>query len=188
MNPTDSHIIQLLQAGDKSAMGLIYDKWADPLYGIIFNICKDDGVSKDVLQDTFLKVWQKADTYNPERSKLFTWIYQIARNKAIDAYRKSSNNRAVNIQNAVSIVSNNKGDDVLYHSELNSHISKLEPKYQQVLQALFYEGMTQMEMSENTGIAIGTIKSRLRIALRELRTIYKEPSIIVWIIIMVYGA
>lgn len=184
---SESYIIQLLQSGDKKAIAYIYDKWADPLYGVIYNICKNEDVAKDVLQDTFVKVWDKADTYDPKKAKLFTWIYQIARNKSIDAYRKRKKTRTENIQKAEFIVSNTKSDQRLYHSELSKYILKLDPKYQDVLQGLFFEGLTQIEMSEKTGIALGTIKTRLRIALRELREIYNEPSIIITLISLLYG-
>ena len=184
---SEAYIIQLLKAEDKKAMACIYDKWADPLYGVIINICKDENIAKDVLQDTFLKVWEKSALYDAKKAKLFTWIYQIARNKAIDAYRKIKKSQTENIQKANLIVSNVQTDQKLYHSELNAYISKLEPKYQQILQSLFFDGLTHNEMSEKTGIALGTIKSRLRIALRELREIYKEPLIVVLIISWLYG-
>lgn len=187
MEQSESHITQLLQAGDKKAIAYIYDKWADPLYGVIYNICKDEAIAKDVLQDTFLKVWEKAHTYDADKAKLFTWIYQIARNKAIDAYRKIKKSNTENIQKANLIVSNMKSDQKLYHSELEKHISMLESKYQQVLQSLFFEGLTHIEMSEKTGIALGTIKTRLRIALRKLREIYNVPSIAVILISVLYG-
>ena len=74
-----------------------------------------------------------------------------------------------------------------HHSELNSHVSRLDSKYQEVLQALFFEGLTQAEMSKKTGIALGTIKTRLRIALRELREIYNKPSIVILIVSLFYG-
>ena len=187
MAQSEAHIIQLLKEGDKKAIAYIYDKCADPLYGVIYNICKDEGIAKDVLQDTFLKVWEKADTYDAKKAKLFTWIYQIARNKAIDAYRKTQKSRTENIQKANLIVSNMKSDQKLYHSELEKHISMLESKYQQVLQSLFFEGLTHIEMSEKTGIALGTIKTRLRIALRKLREIYNVPMIVIISISLLYG-
>lgn len=187
MTQTDSYITQLLLSGDKRAIAYIYDKWAEPLFGVIYHICKDEAIAQDVLQDTFMKVWEKSETYDPKKSKLFTWIYQIARNKAIDAYRKTKKSRTENIQKADIVVSSIKSDQKLYHSELNKHISMLDSKYQEVLQSLFFDGMTQIEMSENTGIALGTIKTRLRIALRELREIYNEPSIVILILSVLYG-
>ncbi|MEM9545736.1 MAG: sigma-70 family RNA polymerase sigma factor [Bacteroidota bacterium] len=187
MAQSESYITQLLQTGDKKAIAYIYDKWADPLYGVIFNICKNEDIAKDVLQDTFVKVWEKSSSYDSKKSKLFTWIYQIARNKAIDAYRKSKKSETENIQKADIIVSPIGSDRELYHSELNKYVSKLDTKYQQVLQALFFEGMTQAEMSEKTGIALGTIKTRLRIALRELREIYNKPSIVALLVSLLYG-
>ena len=187
MAQSESYITELLRSGDKKAMAYIYDKWADPLYGVIFNICKDEEVAKDVLQDTFVKIWEKSDSYDPAKSKLFTWIYQIARNKAIDAYRKTKKRETEKIQKADTAVSHMKSDKSLYHSELNRYIGRLDIKYQEVLQALFFEGMTQAEMSEKTGIALGTIKTRLRIALRELREVYNEPSIVILILSLLYG-
>ena len=129
-------------------MSILYDKWAEPLYGVIYNICKEEGLAQDVLQDTFIKVWEKSSSYDPTKAKLFTWIYQIARNKAIDAYRSRKKRPTENIQTANFTVSDIQSDRKLYHSELGEHISMLDQKYQDVLKALFFEGMTQVEMSE----------------------------------------
>ena len=187
MSHSEAYITELLLAGDKKAIAYIYDKWADPLYGVIYNICKNEDVARDVLQETFLKVWEKSSTYDSKKAKLFTWIYQIARNKAIDVYRKNQKFNTENIQKANLVVSQVKSDQRLYHSELEEHISRLEPKYQEVLRSLFFDGMTQVEMSKETGIALGTIKTRLRIALRELRQIYSIASVVVSIICLLYG-
>lgn len=168
-------------------MELIYDRWSGPIYGLALSICKEETMAQDVLQETFLKVWSVADKYDPSKAKLFTWIYQIARHKSIDALRSSKSKRIENIQSASSVVSSEDSGVLLAKNELTSHIAKLDPKYRAVLQSLYFEGMTQQEMSDETGIALGTIKSRLRIALRELRAIYQEPILIFMLIRMIYA-
>jgi len=180
---TEAHIIVLLQERNKEAIALMYDKWADALFGVINNICKDENAAKDILQDTFIKVWEKGHQYDPKKAKLFTWIYQIARNKAIDHYRKYKKSQTQEIHFANTIVSRLESDQGLYNSELEKNINKLEPKYQDVLRAFYYEGLTHVEMSKETGIALGTIKTRLRIALRELREFYNEPLLIIALLI-----
>ena len=183
MQKTEAHIIILLQEKDKKAISMIYDKWAEPLFGMINNICKNEAISKDVLQDTFIKVWEKSESYDPKKAKLFTWIYQIARNKAIDAYRKISKSNTDEIHFADSIVSKVESDTHLYNSELNSKIKKLDNKYQEVLKGIYFQGMTHVEMSDQSGIPIGTIKSRLRIGLRKLREMYIETTSIITLLI-----
>ena len=187
MDSNEKHIIKLLQSKDSKSIELIYDQWGAALYGLILRIVKNETLAQDVLQDVMVKIWKNSHQYRPEKSKLFTWIYQITRNSSIDAYRKFSKRSTENIQSAHQFVSSLESDSILRSNELKLKINALEPKYKEVIHALFFEGMTQMEMSKNTGIPLGTIKTRLRIAMRELRALYSEPSFMVFLILLCYG-
>lgn len=187
MDIDEEHIISLLKKKDEKAMEIIYDRWAGAIYGMIVKIVKDESLAQDTLQNVMLKIWKNSDQYQSTKSKLFTWIYQIARNSSIDAYRKTSKNTTENIQGANQFVSTIESDSILHSNELKQKINLLEPKYKEVINKLYFDGMTQIEMSEKTGIPLGTIKSRLRIALRELRAIYIEPSFVALIILLYHG-
>ena len=169
----EQEIIYLLQKEDKKAISLLYENYSDALYGVIKKVISNDDTAQDVLQETFVKVWKKAKTYDSSKAKLFTWLYRIAYNSAIDKVRSTSKKTKQEVQieasNVYKLTSKGLNQDVL---DIKKHLNTLEEKYQVVINALFFEGMTQQEASEELDIPLGTIKSRLKIGLRELKKIY----------------
>ena len=169
----EKEIVSLLEHGDKKAISLLYEYYADSLYGVIQKIITDEDTAKDVLQETFVKIWRYAKKYDSNKAKLFTWLYRIACNTAIDKVRSLKNKTGKEVQIETSsvykITSNALNQDVL---DIKKHLSSLDEKYQIVINALFFEGMTQQEASDELDIPLGTIKSRLKIGLRELKKIY----------------
>lgn len=169
----EKEIVTLLKQKDKKAISLLYQNYADALYGVIKKVITDEETAQDVLQETFVKIWRYAKKYDPNKAKLFTWLYRIAYNTAIDKTRALKNKVEKEIQMETStvykITTNSLNQDVL---DIKKHLGSLDKKYQIVIHALFFEGMTQQEASEELDIPLGTIKSRLKIGLRELKKIY----------------
>lgn len=169
----EKEIVYLLERGDKKAITLLYENYADSLYGVIQKIISDEDTAQDVLQETFVKIWRYAKKYDASKAKLFTWLYRIAYNTAIDKVRSLKNKTTKEVQIETSsvykITTNQLNDEVL---DIQKHLNTLDEKYQIVINALFFEGMTQQEASDELDIPLGTIKSRLKIGLRELRKIY----------------
>lgn len=169
----EQHIVSLFQEDDKRAIPLIYENYSGALFGVIKKIISDDAIAEDVLQETFVKIWRYSKKYDPHKAKLFTWMYRIARNTAIDKIRSTSNKVEKEVQiknsNVYTLPAFSLNQDTI---DLRSHVATLESKYRVVLNALYFQGMTQQEASEELDIPLGTIKSRLKIGLRELRKIY----------------
>ena len=169
----EKEIVSLLARGDKKAIHLLYENYSDALYGVIKKIISDDDTAQDVLQESFVKIWRYSKKYDATKAKLFTWLYRIAYNTAIDKARslktKIDSEVQIETSSVYRITSNELNQDVL---DIKKHLDTLDEKYQIVLQALFFEGMTQQEASEELDIPLGTIKSRLKIGLRELKKIY----------------
>ncbi|TWO34304.1 RNA polymerase sigma factor [Seonamhaeicola sediminis] len=171
--PIEKEIVKLLELGDKKAISLLYENYADALYGVIKKVISDDETAQDVLQESFVKIWRYAKKYDATKAKLFTWLYRIAYNTAIDKVRSLKNKSGKEVQIETSVVYTFTADsinqDVL---DIKKHLKTLDEKYQIVINALFFEGMTQQEASDELDIPLGTIKSRLKIGLRELKKIY----------------
>jgi RNA polymerase sigma-70 factor (ECF subfamily) len=171
--PIEIEIVGLLQKGDQRAVTLLYENYADALYGVILKVLNDEDLAQDTLQETFVKVWKNAKSYNSEKAKLFTWLYRIAYNTAIDKVRSQTNKTSKEVQmdasNVYMLTSESLNQDVM---DIKTHLKSIDEKYQIVINALFFEGMTQQEASEELDIPLGTIKSRLKIGLRELKKIY----------------
>ena len=169
----EKHIVELLQERDEKAISLLYDNYADTLYGVAYKVVKDEDLAQDIVQESFVKIWKKSDSYDATKAKLFTWLFRITRNTAIDKLRSINTKSDKEIQIDVSDVYN-LGEQSIRPEfiDVKENLDKIEPKYRIVLEALFFEGMTQQEASDELDIPLGTIKSRLKIGLREMRKIY----------------
>ncbi|MBC9796093.1 RNA polymerase sigma factor [Sinomicrobium weinanense] len=167
------NIMNLLIEKDEKGMAMLYDYYGDALYGIAYKITRDEELAKDVLQEGLVKIWKKAHTYDAEKARLFTWLYRIIRNTAIDKVRNANIKEEQEIQLDISNVYN-VGVDAIKpeHIDVEKHLASLDAKYQIILDALFFKGMTQQEASEALDVPLGTVKSRLKIGLRELRKIF----------------
>ncbi|MEX0312965.1 MAG: RNA polymerase sigma factor [Allomuricauda sp.] len=169
----ERHIVSLLAEKDDKAISLLYDNYGETLFGVAYKVVKDEELAQDVLQESFIKIWKKADSYDASKAKLFTWLFRITRNTAIDKLRSINNKSDKEVQIDVSDVYNLGVSDIRPEfMDVEENLDKIEPKYKIVLEALFFEGMTQQEASEELNIPLGTVKSRLKIGLRELGKIY----------------
>ena len=83
----EQHIVSLLKEGDQRAIPLIYENYSGSLLGVIVKITKDEALAQDALQESFIKIWKSSKKYDSSKAKLFTWLYRIARNTAIDKLR-----------------------------------------------------------------------------------------------------
>ncbi len=168
-----SEIIPLLQDHDQKAMDLIYRNYSEVLYGISFQILKNEGAAEDALQESFVKIWTYSKRYDPKKASLFTWMLRIVRNTAIDHYRKAQKTKPREIQineESVSIKDNSYNAD---HMDVGEKMEELAHKNKEVLDAIFFLGMTQREASDYLNIPLGTVKSRLRIGLKLLGAVYQ---------------
>ncbi len=169
----EDQITQLLKEGDQQALNLLYEHYSAALFGSIIKVTNNQELAEDALQETFVKVWRYANKYDAKKAKLFTWLFRIARNTAIDKLRshnlKFHKEVRIDKSDVYILPSTSLNQDVI---DLKAQLNKIEEKYQIVLKALFFEGMTQQEASEELDIPLGTIKSRLKIGLRELKKFY----------------
>jgi RNA polymerase sigma factor (sigma-70 family) len=170
-------LVEGLRAKRQSSLDYLYDHYSSAMYGIIFRIVKNEDVAEEVMQDVFLKIWDKIDAYDSSKGRLFTWMLNIARNQAIDKTRSkeiSKGRKTDDIDNLVGRI------DRAEHSEQNVEaiglkevLVKLNNDQRFVIEKLYLEGYTQSEVAEEFNIPLGTVKTRTRMAMIELRTILK---------------
>lgn len=169
----ETQIVQFLEKGDQKALDLLYENYGNSLYGVILKVVGNEELAQDALQETFVKVWKNGKKYDSKKAKLFTWLFRIAKNTAIDKLRSFNKRFEKEVQietsNVYILPLVNLNQDVL---DLKHHVAKLDEKYQIVINSLFFEGLTQQEASDELAIPLGTIKSRLKIGLRELKKVY----------------
>ncbi|NNK72697.1 MAG: sigma-70 family RNA polymerase sigma factor [Flavobacteriaceae bacterium] len=167
----ESSIITRLKQKDASALSTLYDKYAGAIYGVILRMCRDENLAQNLLQDTFLKVWEKSYQYDPDKGRFYTWVYRIARNNVLNALRKENDL----IQNSdLSVYTNKEADVELDFEDLNGGIRKLEPHHKQAIDLIYFKGLTHREAHAVMDVPLGTFKSYIRQALKQLREHYEN--------------
>lgn len=163
----------MLSDRNQEGMEILYDNYASALFGIIHRIIQNDEIAEDVLQESFLKIWNNFEMYDPAKGRLFTWMLNIARNMAIDMVRsKEFIQKQKNRGLSDSVSSADFQDLSAYNPEtigLREMVRKLEPEYKQIIDLLFFGGYTQSEAAEKLNLPLGTVKTRSRAAIQKLR-------------------
>ncbi|MEO0571552.1 MAG: RNA polymerase sigma factor [Bacteroidota bacterium] len=173
----DTEIIQRIINKDKDALYLLYDKYSGALFGVILRICQNQELAEDVLQETFLKIWEKIHSYNPNKGKFYTWAYRIAKNRALNSLRKSD--KLIQNDDLSVIKDKSEAEDSYDLQTLNGALSKLEPHHQQAISLVYFRGYTHREANEEMGVPLGTFKSYIRQAIQLLRESYKIGMVFV---------
>ncbi|GAA0751998.1 RNA polymerase sigma factor [Psychroflexus lacisalsi] len=168
----DELILQLKQKNEV-AFSQIYDMYSENIFGIINTIVKDAEIAEEVLQDVFIKVWDKSDSYSSEKGRFFTWLLNISRNAAIDKVRsKAYKNKRKNSDFddfSFFIKDDMDLDSISDGYGIKKFVDKLKPMCVKLIDLLFFKGYTQKEASETLEIPLGTVKSRNRTCLNSLR-------------------
>ena len=176
----EQYIVDLLQAQDKRSIALLYDQYGASLYGVVLRIVGEEAIAEDVIQDTFLKVWRKAATYDRAKGTLFTWLLNIARNTAIDVTRSHYFRRRRTLQTLeLGSIAPGQHSWQFNIDQIGLHnvVEELEEKYRIIIDLVYFNGYTQQEVQDELGIPLGTVKTRLKIGLRELRKVFCKTPI-----------
>lgn len=177
MREMETEIVCLLQKQDKQAISLMYDRYAATLFGIVVRIVHSESLAEDVIQEVFVKAWRYGGNYEPSKGTIFTWLLNIARNTAIDKTRSVEFKQSGKIQTLDQLVYVHNRLTIEFNPDLiglDKIVKQLEEKYRIIVELIFFRGFTHHEVTEHLDIPLGTVKSRLRIALRELRKYFVE--------------
>ena len=178
--PSDEVLVTQVAQGSSAALETLYDRYAATVLGVSLKVIGDRALAEDVLQETFWRVWQSASTYQSLRGSFTGWLFRIARNLAIDAYRRRNVRPQAVLENeerepALDKISDPSAD-VLEQVQSNMqnrqvrHLLSALPRVQrQVIELAYFYGLTRQEIAEATGEALGTIHTRARLALQKLR-------------------
>lgn len=166
-------LIKRFQEKDQYAFERLYEMYKLSVNGIAFNIVRDRELAEEITQDVFVKVWNNAKSYTPSKGRFFTWILNITRNTAIDRTRSKSfskQNKNLDVENFVDIIEDNVSLDKTTNGiGIKQFVRKLADKCIQLIELIYFKGYTQQEVSETLNIPIGTVKTRNRNCLSDLR-------------------
>jgi RNA polymerase sigma-70 factor (ECF subfamily) len=171
----DADLVARLQRRDPQALAELYDRYGRIAYSLILRVVRDAGIAEDLLQETFLRVWNRAHAFVAEKGAIGPWLLAVARNRAID-YLRSAGGRE---RNALELEEN---EHPALFADLESEIllsdkarrvkaamQKLPANHRQVIELAYFEGLSQTEMAERMGQPLGTVKTWVRAALKHLR-------------------
>jgi len=170
---SEEELVQLLRRREKVAAEALYDMYSASLYGVILRIVNEETLAEDILQETFVKIWQSFSSYSADKGRLFTWMVNIARNLSIDKIRSKdfrNQNKNQDIENNVNLIDENRS--AVYKPELlgiKELVNTLRPEQKSILELVYFKGYTHVEAADELGIPLGTVKTRLRMAILELR-------------------
>lgn len=166
---------------------MLFHKYGAAINGILLRTVKDPQIAEELLQQVFLKVWNKIDKYDSQKSSLFTWMRVVAKNIAIDKIRLKSYSRNLKTESIDVHVNNITGDKTNLSSiDVENLLLELDDKYKVVLIKMYLEGYSQGDISKELDIPIGTIKTRIRKAISILREKLKnEKNLLLNIILFV---
>jgi RNA polymerase sigma-70 factor, ECF subfamily len=172
----DREIARRLKNREQEALGTLYDRYGRLAYSLILRVVKNSAVAEDLVQETFLRVWNRAHAFDEDKGALGPWVLTVARNRAIDYLRSVSGRMS---QSMYELSGNEQqsmfGDlekDVLNSDRarvLRAAFQKLNENQKTVLELAYFEGMSQSEMAEKMNQPLGTVKTWVRSGLQALR-------------------
>jgi RNA polymerase sigma factor (sigma-70 family) len=184
ISPTANDTMQLcelLKTRSCDAFAKLYDRYSAALYGIICRMVCNSNTGEELLQDVFVKVWKNIDKYDTAKGSLFTWLLQITRNTCIDYLRSKKHQPKFNGDPEMHHEKVNAQSEGHYNpenTELRSLAYKLDHKYRQVIDLVYFWGYSQEEVARLLDIPLGTVKTRSRAGLQQLRNLYNNMNAI----------
>ena len=171
----DALLVRRIDDGDADALRLIYERYGGIVFGMTYRLLGDRQAAEECTQDVFVSVWRTARTYEPERARVSTWLFTIARNRAIDATRRRAARpvdpheeiwSADEAPDTADIVS--AADDA---TRVAAALAELPDAQRETLSLAYFDGLSHTEIAERLGLPVGTVKGRIRLALDRLRVL-----------------
>lgn len=179
----DHEAIARLMTGDDKALYQLYDKYSGALYGVILRMCRDQTKAEDLLQETFVKIWKNIEAYDASKGRFYTWAYRIARNTTLNSLR--SKDRLIQTDDLGVYDMEEVNEETPDYAELKGSIKTLKPHHQKAITLVYYRGFTHEQAHKVMGVPLGTFKSYVRQALKQLRETYTDKLIYIWVFLEV---
>ena len=173
----DLELLAKIGDQDREALSILYDRYGRRVFALAVRILNDPVGSEEVTQDVFMSVWRRGATYTTKKGKFTTWLFSIAHNRTIDELRKRRRDRSRlndNIEDHYDLKSGDisPADAAVAQSEyakIRAAMEGLPEEQKNVVELSYFKGLTQTEIADKTGQPLGTVKTRMRLALKKLR-------------------
>lgn len=177
----DKQLLELISLQQRSALEDLYDRYANTVYSLAMHMLRDAGQAEEVTQDVFFNVWRRAASYNAKRGSVTAWLFSIAHHRTIDELRKRRRDQT-HVQQGVDLTNKpldegGEGDPMRYttlqfdRGQLKDALFTLKPEQREVVVLAYFGGLTHSEISKHLNQPLGTVKTRMRLALKKLREV-----------------
>lgn len=174
---SEAELVAMLQSKDEKAFNYLYDNYGGALYGVILKVLDREDLAGDVLQEVFVKIWRSIGQYDAGKGRLYTWMLNIARNAAIDLLRSRNfqkDQKTTDIDHNVSVQSNHHASRTNTDTiGLKKSVMNLKEDFRVLIDMAYFQGYTQEEIAKTLNIPLGTVKTRMRNAILELKSVFK---------------
>ena len=172
----ESALIERVRDGDESALEALHARYAGPLYSLAFQVTRSERSAEDVVQETLLALWKDAGRFDPSKGTLSSWLFALARHKAIDMIRREANvrKRTADVDLELEQAPDDVDEEVwvrVRRERVVAAIATLPEAQRTSLELAVFGGLTHVEVAEKLDIPLGTAKTRIRTALLRLREI-----------------
>ncbi len=171
----DAELLHRIAEHDTESLRALYDRYGTILFGMVYRMLGDRQLAEDCIQEVFVTAWRNAGRYDSRRASVTTWLFAIARNKAVDALRSRSRRRADPLPEDWSSDESPDAAEIAAaaeHSEsIAAALAELSEPQREVLSLAYFEGLTHAEISERLAVPLGTVKGRIRLALERMRAL-----------------
>ncbi len=174
----DGELMSLIKEQDREALEALYARYSGPVFSLAMQMLRDAGAAEEVTQDAFFNVWRRASSYRSDRGKVIAWLFSIAHHRVIDEVRRRKRREQAHSSQDVDLLSclaDDSGDPARFaigrmrRSEIKEALSGLRPEQRDVVILAYYGGLTHSEIAKKLDQPLGTVKTRMRLALKKLR-------------------
>jgi RNA polymerase sigma-70 factor (ECF subfamily) len=189
----DAALVEAVARGEARALEIVYERHSRGVYSMAVRLLSDGSAAEEVVQETFLKLWRQPGAYQPNRGRLLAWLLGVAHHHAVDLLRRRQLEQRHRIESLPSLngdglidlldnsgVSSGEGDPQMRAGTSEDRVAvgralaSLPPEQRVPLELAYYKGMTQLQIARSLGLPLGTIKTRMRLGLQQLR---KAPEL-----------
>jgi RNA polymerase sigma-70 factor (ECF subfamily) len=174
-DPQDDILMHRISQRDQEAIAELYRLYGNLVYSLALRVCQNMETAQEVTQDTFLKVWRQTDRWDPAKGRLVVWLLTITRYTAIDYLRREARQPQQSIKTLDDISDvigkNARVDETAWQDRriMMVLLNRLPPEQQQVIELAFYQGMSHSQISDHLRLPLGTVKTRLRLAMQKIK-------------------
>jgi RNA polymerase sigma-70 factor, ECF subfamily len=176
---SDEQLLRLIAQGSEVALSLLYNRFKNRVYSLSWRILFDQNGVEETVQDVFVKVWQRAGDFTPVKGSVSSWVIAIAHHTAIDALRHRQHRATINLEDGElenKAITEDHSNVILERADIERALNKLEVVDRKLIEASYFEGLTQTQIAIRENIPLGTVKTKMRGIFAQLRQFLRDSN------------